>query len=138
MAHFTLGSLTASLRKRSLKTLLSLPRAAASREIDLPEENHIARPHLGEFFRAALLVMFWCSAPLGTAAQTLSSTSVAFGSWAVQNTSTTQAVKLTNTETVALNVRAVVCLETNGSLRSDCATRHSILGAQVAWNRDRR
>jgi hypothetical protein len=108
MARFSaVVPLDLSLHKRSLNTIFSLCFVTTGTGIDPPQRSHFARPRLGQFLQAALAVILFCSAPLRLAAQTLSPTSVAFGNWPVQTTSTVLTVKLTNTLTTPLTISSI-------------------------------
>jgi phospholipase C len=95
-----------SLHKRCKSTILSGSCLTAETGIDPSQQSHFASPRLGQFLWVVILVAF-CSATLGVAAQTLSPTSVAFGAWVVQTTSTTQTFKFTNTQTVPLTINSI-------------------------------
>jgi uncharacterized protein YjdB len=129
MARFAaVGALVPSLNKRSLNTILPPSGAPTGAPTDLPQRNLIARLRVAKFLWAALLVTLFCLATLSVAAQTLSPTSVAFGNWVVNTPSTTQTVKLTNTQTVPLTISSI-SVSGDFAQTSHCPIAPSTLGA---------
>jgi hypothetical protein len=113
------SNLSGEIRKQIVPTFRQVPifrHFATSQETRTGDRGVFVRK-LTTIFRGlqsliALALLFWSA--LTTQAQTLNPTSIAFGNWVVQTTSTTGVVTLSNTQTVPLTI-------TNISLSGDFA-----------------